>query len=179
MTAIVSADSADDDVLRRAQGGDHDAFAAIIEEHQSIVFGIAYNFFADRDRAEEIAQDVFLELYRHLGDLQSPSHLLFWLRQVTSRKCIDAFRRGGPRRVSLQEIEIAIPPALSDPLIARTLRKLIAELPDVQRIVITLRYQEDLGPADIGLIVGMPANSVKSVLHRALVALRRKLGGTA
>src|ERR1044071_9206982 len=79
--------------LSRAQRGDHDAFAELIERHEAMVYSLAWNFFGDRSRAEETAQDVFLQLYRSLGVIQSDAHLLFWLRQVTTRRCIDQARR--------------------------------------------------------------------------------------
>src|SRR2546428_11384403 len=140
MTAIVDAECAVEDILRRAQLGDHDAFAAMIGDYQGVVFGIAYNFFPDRALAEEIAQDVFLQLYRNIAAIHSPSHLLYWLRQVTSRKCIDELRRSGPRRVNLDDHELAVTPRLIDPFVARRLRGLIAAPPDLQRLVLTLRY---------------------------------------
>jgi RNA polymerase sigma-70 factor (ECF subfamily) len=178
VTAIADADCGVEEVLRQAQAGDHDAFAALIEEYQSVVFGIAWNFFPDRWLAEEIAQDVFLQLFKNLVSIQSPSHLLFWLRQVTSRKCIDAMRRSGPKRVALEDADLPVSPHLVDPLIARRIRACIAGLPDMQRLIVTLRYQEDLGPADIGRLIGVPENTVKSYLHRALEALRKEFGGT-
>ncbi|HEX7421532.1 MAG TPA: sigma-70 family RNA polymerase sigma factor, partial [Thermoanaerobaculia bacterium] len=58
----------------------------------------------------------------------------------------------------------------------RRMRQLIAELPDMQRVIVTLRYQEDLDPSEICRIVEMPVNTVKSHLHRALQSLRRRLG---
>ena len=162
--------------LIRARGGDHDAFAELIEQHEAMVYSLAWNFFGDRSRAEEIAQDVFLQLYRNLGTIESDAHLLFWLRQVTTRRCIDLTRRARMRVVSLEaagEIETNDKPA--DPLRDRRLKRLIEELPEMQRAVVTLRYQEDLDPSEICRIVGMPVNTVKSHLHRALQALRRKL----
>src|ERR1700736_2392108 len=150
MTALAEAPAGTDDLLRRAREGDHDAFAAVIEEYQSIVYGIAWTFFGDRWTAEELAQDVFLQLFRNLTSIQSPSHLTFWLRQVTSRKGIDSVRRRAPRRVSLDDVELSVSPSITDPLLARRLRERIATLPDMQRIVLTLRYQEELGPAEIG-----------------------------
>ena len=163
--------------LERARAGDHDAFAELVEGHEGMVFSIALHFFNDRNRAEEIAQDVFLQLYRSLGEIESEAHLLFWLRQVTSRRCIDGMRRSRMRLVSFEEIgEVPSKPQLSDPLLDRKLQKLIAGLPESQRIIVTLRYQEDLDPSEICRIVGMPVNTVKSHLHRALAALRRKLG---
>lgn len=162
--------------LTRARAGDQEAFAALVEQHESMVFSIAWNFFGDRTKAEEIAQDVFLGLYRHLDALESDSHVLFWLRQVTTRKCIDQTRRNRIKAVSLDDAgEIEARETPFDPLLDRTLRRSIAELPDVQRAIVTLRYQEDLGPNEICRIVGLPVNTVKSHLHRALQSLRRKL----
>ena len=64
--------------LHRAAEGDHESFGALIREHQDMVFSIAWHFLHDRDRAEEIAQEVFLQLYRTLGEIESTgaSHLL-------------------------------------------------------------------------------------------------------
>jgi RNA polymerase sigma-70 factor (ECF subfamily) len=176
MSAVLTVVPTADDVLQRAKDGNQDAFAAIIARHQSMVFGIAWHFFGDRDRGEEIAQDVFLKLYRNLGSIQSASHLLFWLRQVASRRCIDEVRRGGPRRVSLEDVDPPVAPATGDPLMARRLREMVRELPEMHRLVITLRYQEDLDPSEISEIVGKPVNTIKSYLHRAIVALRKKMG---
>ena len=160
----------------RAREGDHDAFAELVERHEGMVYSLAWNFFGDRSRAEEIAQDVFLQLYRNLHTIESDSHLLFWLRQVTTRRCIDVTRRARLKAVSLEDagdLPMDLRPA--DPLLDRRLRQLIRELPDTQRAVVTLRYQEDLDPSEICRIVGLPVNTVKSHLHRALQALRRKL----
>lgn len=164
-------------MLARAREGDHEAFAELVEEHEAMVFSLALHFFSDRSRAEEIAQDVFLQLYRSLATIESDAHLLFWLRQVATRRCIDQTRRSRLKAVSLDDVQE--PPARerhTDPFLDRRLRQVIAELPDVQRAVVTLRYQEDLDPSEICRIVDMPVNTVKSHLHRALQALRRKLG---
>ena len=162
--------------LARAQAGDHDAFAELVEAHEALVFSLGYHFFSDRGLAEEIAQDVFLQLYRNLAAIESESHLLFWLRQVTTRRCIDRMRRTRLKAVSLSEVgELRSVAPDKDPLRDRRLRQLIAELPDMQRAVVTLRYQEDLDPSEICRIVDIPVNTVKSHLHRALQALRRKL----
>ncbi|HEX7707150.1 MAG TPA: sigma-70 family RNA polymerase sigma factor [Thermoanaerobaculia bacterium] len=162
--------------LVKAREGDHDAFAEIVEQHEAMVYSLAWNFFRDRSRAEEIAQDVFLQLFRNLASIESPSHLVFWLRQVTTRRCIDVSRRGRLRPVSLEEAgEIPARERNRDPLLDQTLQRLIGELPELQRVVLTLRYQEDLDPSEICRIVEVPVNTVKSHLHRALRSLRKRL----
>ncbi len=171
MTAIAA------EPLERARTGDHDGFAAIVAEHEAMVFSLVYHFFNDRSRAEEIAQDVFLQLFRSLDAIENASHLKHWLRQVATRRCIDVLRTSRLRAVPLESVEeFHTTDRTGDPLLNRKLRQLIAELPDIQRVVVTLRYQEDLDPTEIAGIVDMPVNTVKSHLHRALRSLRRKLG---
>lgn len=176
MTAIV-AEAIVETPLDRARTGDGDAFATIVADHEAMVFSLAYHFFNDRSRAEEIAQDVFLQLYRKLDDIESPSHLTHWLRQVTTRRCIDGLRRTKLRAVPLETVdEIPTADRPADPLLDRRMRQLITGLPDMQRVIVTLRYQEDLDPSEIARIIEIPVNTVKSHLHRALQSLRRKLG---
>ncbi len=162
--------------LTRAQAGDQDAFAELVERHEAMVYSLAFHFFNDRSRAEEVAQDVFLQLYRNLASIETESHVLFWLRQVTTRRCIDQVRRSRMKAVSLDDAgELRAVDRVADPFLDRLLKKFIRELPEVQRAVVMLRYQEDLDPSEICRIVGMPVNTVKSHLHRALQSLRRKL----
>jgi len=176
MTAIVADAVGFSGALERAKAGDHDAFAELIERHEAMVYSLGYHFFGDRSRAEEVAQDVFLQLYRNLGTIESDSHLLYWLRQVTTRRCIDSARRTRLKAVSLEDAgELSASTKSPDPFLDRRLRQYIEDLPEMQRAVVTLRYQEDLDPSEICRIVGMPVNTVKSHLHRALQALRRKL----
>jgi RNA polymerase sigma-70 factor (ECF subfamily) len=156
------------------------AFADIVREHQGMVFSLAWHFLHDRSLAEELAQEVFLELHRHLASIQSPEHLVFWLRKVASRRCIDQTRRRAfwPK-FGLDEVPE--PPAKtyqSDPMLSRTLAKLVASLPEKARAVVVLRYQEDLDPSDIAQVLDMPVATVKSHLQRSLDMLRDKLART-
>lgn len=154
------------------------AFADAITIHQSLVFSIAYHFLHNLSLAEEVAQDVFFRLYRDYHRIQSASHLIHWLRRTTTHRCLDALRRMERRRpVPLDEIENVLPSAATekDPILARTLRRLVAGLPAHSRAVVVLRYQEDLEPSEIARILDLPVNTVKSRLQRALAALRTAL----
>jgi RNA polymerase sigma-70 factor (ECF subfamily) len=73
----------------RAGEGD---FASLVRQHQAMVFSIAWHFLRDRAVAEELAQEVFLALYQHLGTFESPEHILFWLRKVTTHRALDVTR---------------------------------------------------------------------------------------
>lgn len=163
-----------------ARLGDHAAFASLVREHQAMVFSIGLNSTRDRALAEELAQEVFMELYKSLQSLQSAAHVRFWLRRVTSHRCIDAMRQRRVRNfVGLDEVpEPAAPASPSDPLLSRRLQRIVAALPEPARMIVILRFQEDLRPADIAEILDLPVNTVKSHLHRSLAILRGKLEPT-
>ncbi len=163
--------------LARAAAGDSEGFAALVRQHQRLVYSIAWHFFADRAVAEDISQEVFLQLHQSMGSIESDSHLVFWLRQVTSRKCIDHARWQDKRRhPSLDEIaEPGAAAAAPDVLANIRLRRLVAGLPEKLRAVVVLRFQEEMNPSEIAAALGWPLNSVKSRLHRALRLLRERI----
>lgn len=141
-----------------------------------MVFSIALHFVRDREAAEEIAQDVFLSLYKNLATLQSPEHVTNWLRRVTSHRCIDYSRRRKRLQVSLDDVpEVRSEGSSRDPLLARRLRAMVATLPEKARLVVILRYQEDLTPLEIADALAMPIATVKSHLQRSLATLRQRV----
>jgi RNA polymerase sigma-70 factor (ECF subfamily) len=152
-------------------------FESIVERHQGMVFGIAYQRLQDRAAAEELAQDVFLQLHHHLDSLQSPDHVTYWLRRVTSHRCIDYARRRRHHFLSLDAVpEPATPtPPPSDPLLSRRVRALVGELPENARAAVVLRYEEDLTPEEIAVVLDRPVSTVKSQLQRSLRTLRSRM----
>ena len=169
------------DLLTQALSGDRAAFAALVRAHQRTVFSLALRMLADRHAAEDLAQEVFLQLYRNLAAVSSAAHLAFWLRKVTMHRAIDRLRRT-PRYESAAPAEAeaaASESPESDPMLARRLRALVRELPPAARAVVLLRFQEDLDPVEIARTLRMPLNTVKSHLKRSLAQLRERMSETA
>jgi RNA polymerase sigma-70 factor (ECF subfamily) len=151
-------------------------FAEIVRRHESAVFSIALHFLADRSAAEELAQDVFLQLHANLATMKSEDHMKFWLRKVTAHRCIDYKRRRKLPQVSLDDApEPAAPAHSTDPFLARRLRQYVSSLPEKPRLVMILRYQEDMAAEDIAEVLMMPLATVKSHLQRSLAMLREKV----
>lgn len=169
-----------DCTLAQAREGDPIAFAAIVGHYQSMVFSLALHMLRDRAAAEDLAQDVFVELYRGIARIASARHLRGWLRRVASHRCIDALRRL-PRRMEVAGDTIPDRPGpvpARDVLLERHLRELIGRLPAGARMVMVLRYQEDLAPSEIAETLNMRVNTVKSHLRRSLAVLRGSLART-
>jgi RNA polymerase sigma-70 factor (ECF subfamily) len=159
-------------------------FANLVRRHQSMVFSIALHFLADRPAAEELAQDVFLQLHANLTAFKSEDHVKFWLRKVTAHRCIDHRRRRKLLQVSLDEApEMAAPEngargQAADPFLARRLVQLVASLPEKPRLIVILHFQEDMTAAEIAETLTMPVATVKSHLRRTLGMLREKVSRT-
>ena len=154
-----------------------------MREHQRMVFSIAYHFLHNGAAAEEVAQDVFLELFKKLGTLESRAHVTFWLRRVACHRSIDYARRnkGAAAEVSWEELPepsqaVATSGRENDPMLSKRLRQMVAALPEKMRMVVVLRYQEEAGLEEIASTMGIPLNTVKSTLHRAHAMLREKIG---
>jgi RNA polymerase sigma-70 factor, ECF subfamily len=167
-----------DRTLARAREGDPVAFAALVRRHQDMVFSLAWHALRNRAAAEDLAQEVFLQLYRDLARIESAAHLIAWLRRVASHRCIDELRRL-PRRMEVAVDALPDRPgpaaAASEVFLDRRLRALIGRLPAGARMVMLLRYQEDLDPSEIADTLNMPVNTVKSHLRRSLSVLRAQI----
>lgn len=154
-------------------------FESIVHEHQARVFSIAFRILGDSATAEEVAQDVFLECHRALPALNGPDHLTAWLRRVACHRATDALRRRAARGGQyLQVFDETLMPAAEtqppdSPLMNR-IEQLLYTLPEPQRAVVLLRYQEDLDPQQIAETLSMPLATVRSHLQRAIHLLRTK-----
>jgi RNA polymerase sigma-70 factor (ECF subfamily) len=167
--------------IPRVMTDDPAQFEELVREHQAMVFSMACRYLRNRALAEEIAQDVFLQLYRKLPTLESQDHVVHWLRWVTAHRLIDHSRH--EKRRPQSPLDDAPEPAAAstgdgDPLLANMLRELVGALPENARVVMILRYQEDLDPMDIAKALDMPIATVKSHLQRSLALLRDKLSRT-
>jgi len=164
---------------------DTQQFRELIQTHQRMVFSIALRVTGEHGVAEEVAQDVFLELYRGGEKLESADHTKFWLRRVTVNKATDSLRRRAHRPEALAEewIEESHAANSSDagpisPAVEARLEELLRTLPEPMRVAVVLRHQEDMLPDEIAELLKQPLATVKSNLQRGLQLMRRKAAVT-
>ncbi len=174
-------------ILAQAQAGVARAFTQLVQAHQRSVYSLALRALASRVEAEDLAQEVFLQLHLGLDRIESPDHLVYWLRRTVTHRAIDRIRQRNRRPDAFSSASdlaamadstaVAEPAATvegEDPLLARRLGRLVAELPAIPRLVVVLRYQEDLDPAEIARVLDLSVNTVKSHLRRSLASLRAR-----
>ena len=160
---------------------DSGKFRSVVEAHGRTVYSIALRITRDPGVAEEVAQDVFLELHRSADRLEGDEHVRFWLRRVAVHRATDALRRGARRPETggeawseeLHSQNASDAAGLNDGM-AQRLETAVGSLPEAMRVAVVLRYGEEMSPDEISRMLGQPLATVKSNLQRGLKLLRQK-----
>ena len=168
-----------DEYLAKARSGERAALAVLVHAHQRSVYSLALRMLGTRDQAEDLTQDVFMQLSANVKSIESGSHLLFWLRRVTTNRAIDQLRRRSRLEMTPWDDDTPLFSTVDggDPLLQKHLRALLRDLTAPARAVLLLRYQEDLDPVEIAGALDMPLNTVKSHLKRSLDTIRQNTPG--
>jgi RNA polymerase sigma-70 factor (ECF subfamily) len=166
-----------------AAGRPDEAFAQLVPGYRRRVFGIAFGILRDRAAAEDVVQEVFVKLWQGLSGYDGRAKLSTWIYAITRNASISALRKR-PRGLSLSDPAVA---AEADALESGStpaetgdsqLWRAVGELPDRQRQVVTLFYQDDRTTEEVAEMLGLPVNTVKTHLHRARARLAVALADT-
>jgi RNA polymerase sigma-70 factor (ECF subfamily) len=168
------------------QGGDASAFRALFSRYGRPMVGYCNQFVRDAARAEELAQEVFLNLYRAAGRYRPTARFRTFLYRIATNLCLNELRRGEHDRRSEAERSGEAPAARDldsfpgggaspeDAAVARSLERaferLLAELPEKQRAALVMARFEGLSYEEIADVLGTTVPAVKSLVHRATVA---------
>ena len=164
--------------------GDGDAFRVLVERESRAVIGRCRRVLGDEAEAEDVAQEAFMTAYRSMATFRGDGSFGAWVSRIAVRQAV---ARLATRRAAIPidpgTVEQQAPwTAISDDPEARSLEEeyrrdvqaAIAALPADQRTVVALRFYRDLTLDEIARVTGTPVGTVKSRLHRALVALRKQ-----
>jgi len=179
-------------LLRRLRDRDERAFRELLEAQRDRVFNITYRMLGNRHEAEDVAQEVFITVFKTIDTFREESKFSTWLYRVTVNHCKNRIkylaRRHDRDRDELDETSHGTNGAIGAPLqpkqadvaldsmkMESLLKEAIAELDDDQRAVVILRDVEDLSIEEICEITGLPDGTVKSRLHRARLVLRKRM----
>ena len=172
---------ADDAIISLIQAGRaEEAFERLVPAYRRRVFGLAFSVLRDRGAAEDVAQEVFVSLWRALPRYDGRARLSTWIYAITRNAAVSALR-GRRRSVSLsdpavfEEADATAAAPAPDPA-DEALRRQVEALPDKQRQAVTLYYLEERPVAEVAEMMGLPENTVKTHLHRARASLAEALG---
>ncbi len=191
---MASVEPTDKELVAQCKKGDRDAFEALVRRHQRRVYNLAFRILGHPEEAQELAQDVFIKVYQKIDSFRGDAAFTTWLYQVTANHAKNKLKYLGRRHYyrsesmdepvqgqdGTMEKQYENPnPGPDDNMQSSQVRQLVqdklAELPEEQRIVVTLRDIEGLDYEEIAQITGLALGTVKSRIHRGRLELKRLL----
>jgi RNA polymerase sigma-70 factor (ECF subfamily) len=190
-TGMATDETNQDSPLEDVRRGDHDAFRWLVEAHKNRVLNTCYRFVHDREDAEDLAQETFVEVHRSIARFRGDSDLATWIYRIAVTKSLDFIRkrdrakRGGPLKRLLrldQDFEGAPAPEssrpdaqLEDQERRRILQAALQALPKKQRIAFVLSKYDALSYKEIAAVLTTSVAAVESLIHRAKTSLQKRL----
>jgi RNA polymerase sigma-70 factor (ECF subfamily) len=184
-----SGDDAEDvRLMRLVAGGDTSAFEQLIERHQTLVAGTVARMLGSNSDVEDIAQQVFIRVWKSAGRYVARAKFTTWLLKITRNLVFNEMRRAKrhphlPVQIDPEAEEIPLKDeatATPDATLLQTelqaeIEKAITLLPDTQRMALVLRRYEELSYEEIADVLDLSVPAVKSLLFRARTELRQRL----
>ncbi len=182
----------DSQLMLRVKHGDMAAFESLVEKFKQPVMGIVYRTLRDADEAEDIAQAVFVQVYKSRDRYQASARFTTWLFTITRNFCLNEIRR----RVRHPAEALDQPLAGSDDTAGSLIRdasirdagdqslsgelerkvdEAVRDLPELQRTALLLCREEDVSYDDIAKVLGTSLSATKSLIHRARETLKARL----
>ena len=158
--------------------GDPKAFKLLVDTYQLMVVNTCYAFVHDRDEAEDIAQDVFVQVFESLGRFRFESKLSTWLYRIAVNRSINHCKSPRGRAIKIdidswkqqevaQSVEMPQQQILEEQEQIELLHKAIDKLPENQRTALILNKYEELSYKEIADVMGVSLSSVESLIFRA------------
>jgi RNA polymerase sigma-70 factor, ECF subfamily len=176
------------DIIRRAQAGEAEAFAALFHAHKSRVYSLCLRMTNNIAEAEDLAQDAFLQVFRKLGTFRGDSALSTWLHRIAVNTVLMHFRRKSPVKVSLDDTfkndgeskpirrEFGRKDGRLETAVSRlALTRAISELPEGYRTIFILHEVDGYEHREIAELLGCSIGNSKSQLHKAKLKMREML----
>src|SRR5688500_4887340 len=171
-------DLAEGDLIARCQQGDEQAFRELVDRFKDLVFGVIARSGVDRSRVEDLAQEVFLKIYRGLPYFRGEAKLTTWIfRIILNLLSQESGKRRASREVAFDsELPMHQPRShdrsAGDLELRDRLEKALARLPPNYRLLVAGHYLHDVKYEDLAEALDIPVGTVKTHLHRAKKQLR-------
>jgi RNA polymerase sigma-70 factor (ECF subfamily) len=168
-------DSSEQEIFRAAIRGDREAFEMIIRTQSRALFAIAYGILQNRSDAEDVVQDALVKAWKSRWRVRDAQKFPAWLGTIVRHRARDLARKRKPEPLPAKLSEQPEDVATTDESLGTSLQAALAELPELHRAALTLRYFEELDYAAIERLLGLSNGALRGILGRALQTLRKRL----
>ncbi len=167
-----------EDLIKRAQQGDQDAFTALVKLISDDLYKIAKMRILNEDDIEDAIQDTMLETYKSIKKLKNPKLFKKWIITILINKCNRIYRRKYKKDISYEDANVEEFINFNTPLDLENdmeFYELLSDLKYEERIIMILYYMEDYSVKDIKSILKMKESTINTHLFRAREKIKRKL----
>jgi RNA polymerase sigma-70 factor (ECF subfamily) len=171
------------ELVRNALAGDERAFRKILEGHYTLIYSVVRGVAGQRGETDDIVQEVFIRIFRALGDFRGDSRLSTWIYRIARNEALNAIDRRRPQVIPIDDCE-ELPAAGESPetlcrqrISRERLERFMERLDEKQRVAIELRYIGDKSYEEIADIMDIPLGTVKTYIYRAKLSLKRMMTG--
>jgi RNA polymerase sigma-70 factor (ECF subfamily) len=179
---INSRDDTDVDLVKLIAEGDEKAFEQIVLKYQQAVFNTVYRYTGNQDDVQDLAQEIFIKVWRNAAKFKGKSKFSTWLYRVVVNHCINYRRKHKRKHTSLDELaekgitpeSLKVTPDWERKRRVELVRKAVDDLPDRQRMALVLSQYEGRSYKEIAEIMKVSLSAVESLIFRARSALRDK-----
>lgn len=176
-SADVKAAASDSALVSAIRSGDQSAMVALYDRYCSVVYSVALRVLGDTGAAEDVQQDVFLQLWRNPGAFDSSrGNLGAWLAVISRNRAIDSLRKRRPE-TDPEDVVLSVVPDMAAEAdrsrIAEKVRGLLGTMPSSQRAALEMAYYEGLTHTEIAAKTGEPLGTIKTRIRAGLIALRK------
>lgn len=159
------------------KSGDQSAMAALYDRYSSVVYAVALRVLGEAGAAEDVLQEVFLQLWRNPGAFDAARGSLgAWLAVITRNRAIDLLRKRRPE-TDIEDCVVSVAPDLAGEAdrarAAEKVRGVLSGMPGPQRDALQMAYFEGLSHSEIATRTGEPLGTVKTRIRAGLIALRK------
>ena len=167
-------------IYRAAIQGDRDAFEMVIRSTSRNLFAIAYGVLQNREEAEDVVQDTFVKAWKSRWRVRDSAKLPAWLSTIARHRARDLARKRRPEPLpenfeSNEAVEFEGAATRKRPELDGEVHSALAQLPELHRAAVTLRYFEDLDYGTIEQTLGLTNGALRGILGRALGLMRKRL----
>jgi RNA polymerase sigma-70 factor (ECF subfamily) len=167
----------DSAVIAQVCSGDEGAMAVLYDRYARVVYSVALRVLADASAAEDVLQDVFIQLWRNPKAFDaSRGSLMAWLAVITRNRAIDHLRKLRPHEDSSETIVAVNASAQTDAernQAVQKVRSILAEMPQEQRMALEMAFFDGLTHTEIAGKTGQPLGTVKTRIRSGLLTLRK------
>ncbi len=172
----------DEEIIKKIQKGEVEIYSQLVDRYKDGIFGLIYKYTNDYNETQDIAQEVFIKVYKQLNNFRFQSKLSTWIYRIATNSCIDWGRRKKKDanimpldEVTMTDSSIDLESSFVFEEQRKRVRSIVNKMPDKYKLLVVMYHFHNLKYKDISEILAMPEKTVETRLYRARALIKKEV----